>query len=1329
MGRLLAACARIAGPPAFALAAIAAMPAAAEPSFAERADALFAIGSPSNRISPVDCGLVNGHISLNGWLEDVAEVRGLFAPPYQSADFCFAMRVNGESVRAASHLWRPEVLRRIGTNGAWHVTSRLYPVSGERAAILEVDAQNISSMSRRLHVNCLVAGGVCAQDKWQFGKPRLPPMATLRYDDYIAVIDGTKDDSQVAVSLPGGVRELDYRGVEPGGRRRFHVCFAIGRKGDAVALAKRLRASPAAAIERSVADWHRRVDRLFSRFPALETDSPELQRLYCRSLLHLLLNEWDVPEFGLHPYYATGGMNGGCVGNYLWNHGEVYRLWPLLDPEAAKAHLRTFLRLDLTNCYAFEPMGLKPFGPYYPVNQEKVLLLAHAYVLETGDRDFLREPLDGRTIIERLVSEALAHDDLSKDAVLVDYGYGNHHLELRKEYRYDGVIPDMNLRRAVGMRLADELCRLAGHDPKVDLRARADALKRLVRKELWDARAGWFDNVEREKGGRRDRRWTIQMFKALGWGDWALDPDVEHALVRHLMDEGEFLGPYGLHSLSKKDPAYDENDVDNGGPGACVSFAPAVVDRLYRSGRAAEAGRIFKRLWWLGGSLPYWGDSHYADRMDYRRDTPLQNDIQGAALAQTVIFGMFGIEPRMDGSIEVTPHLPEGVGYMCLRDVKMSGRRFDIIVTRSRGVEVDVDGRRLKVFNGDTVLIPSRTAAPALSTDNLMPNGDFEDGEKGWRVVRPDASVEKGKGFGGTAGFVFEMKKDVEPTWPHSVRFPVEGGFAYKVEGRMRTDDFHLSEGASFSFSMAAYDKDGQVVRGVGAALQRITDNDVRNDGWFRAEGVSKVFPMEAKTAGFYIWAPKGCWGRVQVDDLKVTPVAANPMDVMFTTCQRDEASEGDVSFRAAYVVNPMRFAQADLSAEVEYLSTNGWARAPAKVSDGLVSATLPVGAFEIGRNVVRMYLRHGGEELGRTQCMFERTMGTPRRRVCFDRFGRTLVDGKPFFPLGMFYGAVTETNLRTLVEGPFNCIMPYRERDEDFALAARYGVKVIYHLSGEARNIDAASPERAEEIHRRHFAAHVKRLRDKPNLLAWYVADEMPPAYRTILRERRLMVHELDPDHPTWAVLDQVGSVRPLADGFDCLGMDPYPIGNRGDRSRTAIGIASGWPLAARRAMYDTRPMWHVPQCFNWAHYRKEEAKTNPNLRWPTEEELRTMTWQPIAAGANGLIYYSFFDIHDANRGWPREVVEQKWCEVCTIAREVKAKEAVLLSEPGPAVARCPDGVVARTWRTADGRVHLLACNTLREKVSGKVAFGGLELDVDLPPMGVLFRDFQDAR
>ena len=36
-----------------------------------------------------DLGLINGHITLNGWKHDVAEIRGLYVPPFFSKLFCF----------------------------------------------------------------------------------------------------------------------------------------------------------------------------------------------------------------------------------------------------------------------------------------------------------------------------------------------------------------------------------------------------------------------------------------------------------------------------------------------------------------------------------------------------------------------------------------------------------------------------------------------------------------------------------------------------------------------------------------------------------------------------------------------------------------------------------------------------------------------------------------------------------------------------------------------------------------------------------------------------------------------------------------------------------------------------------------------------------------------------------------------------------------------------------------------------------------------------------------------------------------------------------------
>lgn len=110
------------------------------------------------------------------------------------------------------------------------------------------------------------------------------------------------------------------------------------------------------------------------------------------------MNRWDVPEFVLHPYYSTGSVNGGCVGNYLWDFGGIWELFPLVDPEAAKTHVKQFLAIDTKKHFAFDPTTGFASGPWYPVNQEKIVGLIYYYVKHTGDTDFLEDELRSRLL-------------------------------------------------------------------------------------------------------------------------------------------------------------------------------------------------------------------------------------------------------------------------------------------------------------------------------------------------------------------------------------------------------------------------------------------------------------------------------------------------------------------------------------------------------------------------------------------------------------------------------------------------------------------------------------------------------------------------------------------------------------------------------------------------------------------------------------------------------------------------------------------------------------------------------------------------------------------
>ena len=105
---------------------------------------------------------------------------------------------------------------------------------------------------------------------------------------------------------------------------------------------------------------------------------------------------------------------------------------------------------------------------------------------------------------------------------------------------------------------------------------RAEQLKHLLKKELWEPDIKWFSYINSK--GKKDVRMTIQMYKMFE-GD-VLDEEEEQGLISHLNEE-EFFSAYGLHSLSKKDPGYDQVDIDNGGGGICTSFSVRIKSLMW----------------------------------------------------------------------------------------------------------------------------------------------------------------------------------------------------------------------------------------------------------------------------------------------------------------------------------------------------------------------------------------------------------------------------------------------------------------------------------------------------------------------------------------------------------------------------------------------------------------------------------------------------------------------------------------------------------------------------------------------------------------------------
>jgi hypothetical protein len=213
------------------------------------------------------------------------------------------------------------------------------------------------------------------------------------------------------------------------------------------------------------------------------------------------------------------------------------------------------------------------------------------------------------------------------------------------------------------------------------------------------------------------------------------------------------------------------------------------------------------------------------------------------------------------------------------------------------------------------------------------------------------------------------------------------------------------------------------------------------------------------------------------------------------------------------------------------------------------------------------------------------------------------------FFPLGI-YAPGSTNNLPAIRSAGFNLVTGPASRD--FLQAAGWHqLQVLAAIPSTPGRAFAAAP----------VESTVRRLDGNTNLWAWYVADEpdlngISPAdvaqvNRTVKRFGR---------KPTAVVLYSGSDALDYAAIPDILMIDRYPV------PWLPLANFSQHVRLARFAAGPKKPLIAVIQAFDWNYY-PELLGNRPNLRVPTYDEIRCMTYSALAEGANGLFYYAYDD------------------------------------------------------------------------------------------------------
>ena len=236
-------------------------------------------------------------------------------------------------------------------------------------------------------------------------------------------------------------------------------------------------------------------------------------------------------------------------------------------------------------------------------------------------------------------------------------------------------------------------------------RRERETIGRRINERLWDETAGIYCN--RHWDGRFSRRWSPTSFFPLAAGI-APPERAERLVADHLLNPEEFWGEFVIPSISRRDPAFGDNDYWRGRIWGPFNLLVAEGLRRYRCDAAAavlarKSLDLFLRNWRSDGGV----------YENYNAQTGVGGDVWnadrfyhwGGLLALVAIQELIDVEP--DGRLRIgSAEFPDAA----IRGFSLGGSRWDIEL--DDGVRAWRDGRPvLQCSTRAVIRLPLATAA------------------------------------------------------------------------------------------------------------------------------------------------------------------------------------------------------------------------------------------------------------------------------------------------------------------------------------------------------------------------------------------------------------------------------------------------------------------------------------------------------------------------------------------------------------------------------------------------------------------------------------------
>ncbi len=701
----------------------------------------------------IDAGSLGNHPAVfNFWgglktESNLTAFEHLVFPPYSQGGGSAVLSVDGKPIRAEQSRWFPyQVLRRATRDGVILESAIRMPFE-QQGLFCRLTATNRNAMPRTLNLALLFYGRVrsykpAAWNTWSTPNPGDGNFAAVAPDRRVLTIHDNASPAAIAYAFVRVPDQLRVEGehatadwhitLPPHASVTLDYAAAVATDGPtAAASATRWAKAFDENFQQAKTRWEQRWQAAFTpgnkhfsgHLPQLVTGDAKIRRVYYESaLVPLLLLRTNLPA---SPHcFVTAGPQCANTLMYFWDTGMWANTWAMLEPAGMKQLVTKWLTLDLHgDVYALDCLSGLGGEKWYAANDWSVFRCVEAYLDGTGDRAFLRETINGKTVLEHMDRLATAYREFTSDklhrcrwcagelqeesnlhlpytpSVLADYGKNTHLLECAPAYEHR--VPSFNATNVYLLRRTADYLEAAGRKLRAaELRHEAGKISAAVL-DLYVPGEGVWTALSLD-GKRHQLRHCLDYIlvgQAMA-GD--LSPKMKSEMTAFV--ERELLTKTWMRAMSLQDPAAAHSDRPDHGPmGSYDGWLPLTMDVMCRFGAFGSAVKFLRSTEAVTHEGPF-AQSHEFLGPNQRGRDPLVriagrggqeiNSCCGTAFAGTIIGSLFGYRPDLsdDDLPLLFAHTPRGFGGELLH-VPYHGKRYTI-TSDADGVHAKKEGHR-----------------------------------------------------------------------------------------------------------------------------------------------------------------------------------------------------------------------------------------------------------------------------------------------------------------------------------------------------------------------------------------------------------------------------------------------------------------------------------------------------------------------------------------------------------------------------------------------------------------------------------------------------------